>query len=56
MIYKYKDYMKEKNFKKLGFFSAMSICVGSIVGIGIFFKNGSIAGNVNGDGTAWLSS
>lgn len=48
--------MKEQNFKKLGFFSALSICVSSIVGIGIFFKNGSIAGNVSGNGVAWLST
>ncbi len=48
--------MKEQNFKKLGFFSAFAICIGSIVGIGIFFKNGSIAGNVGGNGAAWLSS
>ena len=48
--------MKEKNFKKLGFFSALSICISSIVGIGIFFKNGSIASNVNGDGSAWLAT
>ncbi len=46
--------MKEQNFKKLGFFSAFAICIGSIVGIGIFFKNGSIASNVEGDGVAWL--
>jgi amino acid transporter len=44
--------MKEQNFKKLGFFSAFAICIGSIVGIGIFFKNGSIAGNVGGNGAA----
>ncbi|MGL5643287.1 MAG: APC family permease [Metamycoplasmataceae bacterium] len=48
--------MKEKNFKKLGFFSALSICVGSIVGIGIFFKNYSISNSVQGDGTSWLLS
>lgn len=48
--------MKEKNFKKLGFFSALSICIGSIVGIGIFFKNSSVSNNVNGDGTAWILS
>ncbi|MGL5617779.1 MAG: APC family permease [Metamycoplasmataceae bacterium] len=48
--------MKERNFKKLGFFSALSICLGSIVGIGIFFKNYSISEAVKGDGTSWLLS
>ncbi len=48
--------MQEQNFKKLGFFSAFAICIGSIVGIGIFFKNGSIAGNVEGNGAAWIST
>ncbi|MGL5308896.1 MAG: APC family permease [Metamycoplasmataceae bacterium] len=48
--------MKERNFKKLGFFSALSICLGSIVGIGIFFKNYSISNAVQGDGTSWLLS
>ncbi len=48
--------MKEQNFKKLGFFSAFAICIGSIVGIGIFFKNGSIASNVGGDGVGWIST
>ncbi|MGL6125022.1 MAG: APC family permease [Metamycoplasmataceae bacterium] len=46
--------MKEKKFKKLGFFSALSICLGSIIGIGIFFKNYSISESVGGDGTSWL--
>lgn len=46
--------MKEKTFKKLGFLSALSICIGSVVGIGIFFKNGSIANAVAGDGTSWI--
>ncbi len=48
--------MKEENFKKLGFFSALSICISSIVGIGIFFKNKSIAAEVNGNGWAWIST
>ncbi|MDK2819264.1 MAG: amino acid permease [Mycoplasmataceae bacterium] len=46
--------MKEKTYKKLGFFSALSICIGSVVGIGIFFKNGSISNAVSGDGTSWI--
>lgn len=46
--------MSEKNTRKLGFFSALSICVGSIVGIGIFLKNASVGRNVDGNGITWL--
>lgn len=43
-----------KTSKKIGFFSALSIVVGSIVGIGIFFKNGGVGAIVEGDGVTWL--
>ena len=46
--------MSEKTTKKIGFFSALSICVGSIVGIGIFLKNGSVGESVKGNGVTWL--
>lgn len=49
--------MTQKTGKKIGFFAALTMLVGSIVGIGIFFKNGSIFG-ATGDGTtalmAWI--
>lgn len=46
--------MTQKNARKIGFFSALSICVGSMVGIGIFLKNASVGGAVQGDGISWL--
>ena len=46
--------MSEKTTKKIGFFSALSICVGSFVGIGIFLKNGSVGESVKGNGVTWL--
>lgn len=46
--------MSQSGAKKIGFFSALSICVGSIVGIGIFLKNQSVATNVQGNGTTWI--
>ena len=46
--------MTQNGAKKIGLFSALSICVGSIVGIGIFLKNHSVAANVQGNGTTWI--
>ncbi len=46
--------MSDKSFRKIGFFSALSICLTSIVGIGIFLKNASIGKSVDGNGTSWL--
>lgn len=40
--------------RKLGFFAAMAMLVGSVVGVGIFFKNGSISRATDGNGYAWL--
>lgn len=42
--------MSQRQAKKIGFFSALSICVGSIVGIGIFLKNAAVGKNVEGNG------
>ncbi|AAT27601.1 APC family permease [[Mycoplasma] mobile] len=42
--------------KKIGFFTALTILVGTMVGIGIFFKNNSISTIVKGNGIAWLIS
>ncbi|CAC13470.1 AMINO ACID PERMEASE [Mycoplasmopsis pulmonis] len=46
--------MSEKTFKKVGFFVALSMLLGSVVGIGIFFKNGSVGRAVEHNGTSWL--
>ncbi|WP_326495026.1 APC family permease [Mycoplasmopsis felis] len=40
--------------KKIGFFLSLMMLIGSVVGIGIFFKNGGISRAVNGDGLSWL--
>lgn len=40
--------------KKIGFLAALSILVGSVVGIGIFFKNGTVGRGVSHDGTGWI--
>ncbi|MGL4951437.1 MAG: APC family permease [Mycoplasma sp.] len=46
--------------KKIGLFSAISMLIGSIIGIGIFFKNGNVfaVNNFNGYAilTAWIIS
>ncbi|NQZ29118.1 MAG: amino acid permease [Mycoplasmatales bacterium] len=46
--------MSIKQGKKLGFFAALTMLVGTVVGIGIFFKNGSISSSTNQDGVTWL--
>lgn len=43
-----------KSYKKIGFFSALAMLVGSVVGIGIFFRNGTIAKATEFDGISWL--
>ncbi|MGL4948102.1 MAG: APC family permease [Mycoplasma sp.] len=49
-----------KTTKKIGLISAISMLIGSIVGIGIFFKNGSVFETNNGNGiaimVAWVLS
>ncbi|TQC53948.1 amino acid permease [Mycoplasmopsis mucosicanis] len=40
--------------KKIGLFLSIAMIVGSVVGIGIFFKNQSVSKAVNGDGISWL--
>ncbi|AMD81486.1 amino acid permease [Mycoplasmopsis canis PG 14] len=40
--------------KKIGFWLSIAMIIGSVVGIGIFFKNGSISRAVDGDGASWL--
>ncbi|CAM9115271.1 APC family permease [Mycoplasma marinum] len=46
--------MSIKTGRKLGFWAAISMLIGSVVGIGIFFKNGSISKMTNGNGATWL--
>lgn len=46
--------MSQKTAKKLGFWMSLAMLAGSVVGIGIFFKNGSIASGVGNNGANWL--
>ncbi|CAT05221.1 Serine/threonine exchanger SteT [Mesomycoplasma conjunctivae] len=46
--------MSSKSARKLGFFAASAMLIGSVVGVGIFFKNGSIARATDSNGIAWL--
>ncbi len=46
--------MSIKKAKKMGFWAAISMLIGSIVGIGIFFKNGSISRITEQNGATWL--
>ncbi|NYN92315.1 APC family permease [Mesomycoplasma hyopneumoniae] len=46
--------MTLKSSRKLGFFAALSMLVSSVVGIGIFFKNQSVADITGYNGYAWL--
>lgn len=48
--------MTVKNARKLGFFAALAMLVGSVVGVGIFFKNGSIQRVTESQGITWLLS
>lgn len=42
------------NKKKLGFLAAISVLLGSVVGIGIFFKNASVGRGVGFDSLSWI--
>lgn len=46
--------MNQKTIRKIGFFTALALMTSSIIGVGIFFKNGSISKAVNGEGISWL--
>ncbi|NQZ29144.1 MAG: APC family permease [Mycoplasmatales bacterium] len=46
--------MSIKKARKMGFWAAISMLIGSVVGIGIFFKNGSISRITNQNGATWL--
>lgn len=50
--------VKTSTAKTIGFFSAISVLIGSVVGIGIFFKNGSVfaSNDFNGIGVllSWI--
>ncbi len=46
--------MSIKQGRKLGFFAALTMLIGTVVGIGIFFKNASVASATNHDGVSWL--
>lgn len=46
--------MNHKNVKKISFGLALTMIVGTVVGIGIFFKNISIKKTVDSEGIAWL--
>ncbi|SFW06859.1 Uncharacterised protein [Chlamydia abortus] len=46
--------MNQKNVKKISFGLALTMIVGTVVGIGIFFKNISIKKTVDSEGIAWL--
>lgn len=50
--------MSIKTGKKIGFFVALTMLLGSVVGIGIFFKNGSVLGAAHNNGStallAWI--
>jgi hypothetical protein len=41
---------------KIGLFGAMSVIIGGVIGIGIFFKNNGIFKNNNGNATGVLIS
>lgn len=43
-----------KNAKKIGFFFSLTMLIGTVVGVGIFFKNESIKKATSEDGLSWL--
>ncbi|GAA5414691.1 APC family permease [Ureaplasma ceti] len=45
-----------KTAKKIGLFAAISVLIGSIIGIGIFFKNGTVFANNDNNGIGVLIS
>ncbi|MGZ9414194.1 APC family permease [Mycoplasma sp. 5370] len=48
--------MQEKSVRKIGLFVSLMLLIGSVVGIGIFFKNASVAKATGNNGLAWLLS
>ncbi|UVD81895.1 amino acid permease [Mycoplasma iguanae] len=48
--------MTQKSAKKIGFWLALTMLLGSVIGIGIFFKNGSIQRQVDSEGWTWLAA
>ncbi|PAF54844.1 APC family permease [Mycoplasmopsis agassizii] len=46
--------MSQKSVRKIGMLVAISLVVGSIIGIGIFFKNGSVSRTSSGESITWL--
>ena len=48
--------MRPAQKRKFGFFTSLALMVGSIVGIGVFFKNHSIQQNVDNNGYAWVAA
>ena len=48
--------MVQHQKRKFGFFTSLALMVGSIVGIGVFFKNHSIQANVDNNGYAWVAA
>lgn len=41
--------VSQKTANKIGLFGAMSVIIGAVIGIGIFFKNGGVFNNNNGN-------
>lgn len=48
--------MSIQNARKIGFVAALCMLLGSVIGIGIFFKNSSVSKAVAGDGATWLAA
>jgi hypothetical protein len=48
--------VSQKTAGKIGLFGAMSVIIGGIIGIGIFFKNNGVFGNNHGNATGILLS
>ncbi|PAK21192.1 hypothetical protein CJJ23_03200 [Mycoplasmopsis agassizii] len=46
--------MSQKSVRKIGMLVAISLVVGSIIGIGIFFKNGSVSRISDSESITWL--
>ena len=46
--------MSIKKAKKIGFWISLAMLVGSVIGIGIFFKNNSVMSKVDSNPTGWL--
>ena len=46
--------MTIKNARKIGFWMSLAMLVGSVIGIGIFFKNESVKITTGANSTAWL--